>query len=484
MKQIEFGDFQTPLELAKISLSLLSSKPDIIIEPTCGKGTFLKASQERWNSSKLIGIEINSSYVNEARSVLDTKNAKIIESDVFSFDWPKTLKNLKGSVMFVGNPPWVTNSKQGQISGDNLPLKSNFQSFSGLAAVTGKSNFDISEFILMNLITTANEHLKVSEFAFLIKTSVARKLLVFMNDKKIGFDSCRMFHIDSKKWFSVSVDACLFTFRVGKQFAPSPDCDVFQNLNLDSYSKTIGYYEKHLIADVKGYKKSKKLYGTNFQKWRSGIKHDCTKVLELALAENGDLLNGANEVVKIEDTFLYPFYKSSDLPKDNKPRKYLITPQKYVGENTAVIKAVAPKTWRYLSKNQEQFNNRKSIIYKKGPDFCIFGVGDYSYKPYKVAVSGLLKEVKFRLIGPFDDKPVLFDDTCYFLSFDSLKEAKACFDAVNSPAYKIALQSLVFTDSKRPITAETLNKIEIQQIEPSLAVRKRSQLNFETEVEV
>jgi len=39
MQQIEFGDFQTPNNLAKQVIELISNEfsiPDIVIEPTCG----------------------------------------------------------------------------------------------------------------------------------------------------------------------------------------------------------------------------------------------------------------------------------------------------------------------------------------------------------------------------------------------------------------------------------------------------------------
>ena len=45
--QIEYGDFQTPLELAqKVCQKLveLGVNPDVIVEPTCGVGNFIEAA--------------------------------------------------------------------------------------------------------------------------------------------------------------------------------------------------------------------------------------------------------------------------------------------------------------------------------------------------------------------------------------------------------------------------------------------------------
>ena len=38
------------------------------------------------------------------------------------------------------------------MNGGNLPAKENFQNFRGIEALTGKSNFDISEWMLIQLV--------------------------------------------------------------------------------------------------------------------------------------------------------------------------------------------------------------------------------------------------------------------------------------------------------------------------------------------
>jgi len=54
--------------------------------------------------------------------------------------------------------------------------------------------------------------------------------------------------------------------------------------------------------------------------------------------------------------------------------------------------------------------------------FSIFDIGNYSFKPYKVAVSGLYKQTKFSLVEP-NGTVLVLDDTCYFIGFDTLREA-------------------------------------------------------------
>ena len=79
----EFGDFQTPLELARIVCRILSKTrrfaPASIVEPTCGRGSFLVAAFEAFpDAERIIGLEINAEYLGEAtRAVapLDNSNS-------------------------------------------------------------------------------------------------------------------------------------------------------------------------------------------------------------------------------------------------------------------------------------------------------------------------------------------------------------------------------------------------------------------------
>ncbi len=70
--KIEYGDFQTPVELAKRvcqKLVELGVMPDVIIEPTCGVGNFIEAALDSFKSAnKIFGIEINPDYLEEIKA--------------------------------------------------------------------------------------------------------------------------------------------------------------------------------------------------------------------------------------------------------------------------------------------------------------------------------------------------------------------------------------------------------------------------------
>jgi type I restriction-modification system DNA methylase subunit len=156
--KVEYGDFQTPLELAERvcqKLIELDVSPDAIVEPTCGVGNFIETAAHLFKSAyKIVGVEINSDYLQafERKKIIQDKRVEIRHGDFFQFDWSSLIDHLNGKILVLGNFPWVTNSQQAIIGGANLPRKSNFQNHDGLDAITGKSNFDISEWMLIQAI--------------------------------------------------------------------------------------------------------------------------------------------------------------------------------------------------------------------------------------------------------------------------------------------------------------------------------------------
>ena len=195
------------------------------------------------------------------------------------------------------------------------------------------------------------------------------------------------------------------------------------------------------------------------------MKHDCASVMEFFPSQGSTLRNKLGETVELEPDYLFPLLKCSDLANNRTtPKRYVLVTQTRVGENTTVIAGKTPRTWSYLDSHRGAFEARKSSIYSHRVPFAIFGIGEYSFAPWKVAVSGLHSIPRFALVSPFEGKPVFFDDTCYYLSFQEEKEARVVACILNSAPCQRFLASLVFPDSKRPITVELLQRLNIHAI--------------------
>jgi hypothetical protein len=472
----EFGDFQTPIELAGSVCRLLFERglrPRSILEPTCGLGSFLVASIEVFpNIQRAVGVEINPIYAEEARRAVTETGldnvAEVLNGDFFNYEWTEILSSLPDPLLIIGNPPWVTNAELGSLASSNLPRKSNFQNHRGIDAITGKSNFDISEWMLIRSLEWIKD--RGSTLAMLCKTAVARKVLFHAWKIGIRLDRSDIYLIDAIKEFEAAVDACLLVVETSLSNS-TLECQVHNSLEHGSPRTVLGYRNNHLVSDVNAYERLKGLEGQEWYQWRSGIKHDCSKVMEF-VKEANFLRNGLGEIVDIEDNYLYPMLKSADVANGSEaqPKRWMLVTQRFVGENTSQIRDRAPKTWRYLEEHADFLDRRTSSIYRKKPRFSIFGVGNYSFTSWKVAISGFYKKLDFKLVGPHEGKAVVLDDTCYFLACDCREEAQLLAQLLNSDTAKEFFSALVFWDAKRPITVALLRRLDVFTLAQALGV--------------
>ncbi len=468
-KKVEYGDFQTPQELAQQVCILLKKNkvvPRSIVEPTCGIGTFFMEALNAFNEAKAgYACDIDGSYIEALKNWFSDYSgdilARIETADFFSKNWESDLDNLPEPILVIGNPPWVTNSQLGQLKSDNLPAKQNHKKMKGLDALTGKSNFDISEWMINRMIEWLQK--KQGIVAMLCKTSVARKVLLnaWKHDKKM--EVATMHLIDSKSHFQVSADACLLT--VSSSDKKCKECKVYNDIQADNPIQTIGLRDSFLVADIHSYGKTKHLieYGQHY-KWRTGIKHDCSKIMELEKIEENLYINGLGDTNELEDSCLYPLLKGSCLANGRTPEKFMLVPQTRIGQETKHLAETAPKTLEYLIKYSDLLDRRVSSIYKDKPRFSVFGVGDYTFSSWKVAIPALYKKLEFFVVGPHERKAVVFDDTVNFIAMDNAEESYRLAELLNSGTANIFYRSFIFWDSKRPITIQLLKSLDIDRL--------------------
>tara|TARA_R110002049_G_scaffold222886_1_gene394514 strand:- start:696 stop:2249 length:1554 start_codon:yes stop_codon:yes gene_type:complete len=465
----EFGDFQTPDSLAMTVVALIAKLfdgPDYVVEPTSGIGGFLRAAANYWNrTASYEGYEINRQYVDDSRLRLAGLGVEVHHRDFFTEDWVSNLsKSGKPRVLVIGNPPWITNSELGQLGSSNLPKKTNFQGLRGFDARTGKANFDIAEWMLIRLIQALPP---TGAIAMLCKTITARKVLRHFWKTDGGREDSHLFNIDAKAEFNVSVDACLF-FTTGKRISQRT-ATVHANLDFESAQKRIGFIDGDLVSDIDCYETHRNLDGgSSIYTWRSGVKHDASKVMEFTI-KDGRLINGHGTEVDIEPDYVFPLLKSSDLGNGRIAiRKSVLVTQRHTGDDTSEIEQNAPKTWAYLMEHADALDGRKSSIYRNRPRFCVFGIGSYSFAPWKVCISGLYKKISFVLVAPSEGRPVMVDDTCYSIPCSTQKEAELLFDLLSSEEATAFLNSLIFLDSKRPMTVDVLRRLSLVELARAL----------------
>lgn len=269
------------------------------------------------------------------------------------------------------------------------------------------------------------------------------------------------YRIDTKKHFNASVAASLLICRLGS-VTEDYQCRVAELDLPNAVKNKFGWVDEKFVSNVSSYGKFPKYDGKCPFVWRQGLKHDCSKIMELTQNDNA-FVNGFDEEVVVENDLLYRLAKSSDLrqPILRETQKVVIVTQTKVGEKTIEKLKKYPNLLSYLQANKHLFDRRKSSIYQNKPPFSIFGIGDYSFKPFKVAISGLYKRPQFCLIPLQDEKPVMIDDTCYLLGFDDFSYAIFVWTALNNYRIQKLLDSIAFKDAKRPFTKRLLMRIAL-----------------------
>jgi hypothetical protein len=467
----EFGDFQTPPDLADAVLRAIGAgrgRWTRAIEPTCGGGSFIAALLRLPAPPREIrGIEIQPAHAEAARRVAAAApagvSAEIIEADIFRLDLARSLRwSSGGPLLVLGNPPWVTSAELGALGSSNLPPKSNLKGLRGIDALTGESNFDLAESVWLKLIRElAGE---TATIALLSKVSVARNVLAFCARESIPVEEAAIRRIDARRWFGAAVDACLFSVEM-RPGAGRYEAAVYPDLEAERSGSRMGFAGGEPVEDLEAHGRARFADGRCPFEWRQGLKHDAAAIFELA-GDGVRLRNGFGEEVDVEAHRLFPLLKCTDLHRQERPfpRRWVIVPQWRIGEDTARLEAEAPRLWRYLLRHRDRLDARRSSIYRGHPPFSVFGVGEYTFASWKVAVSGLHLGPRFRPIGPAGGRPVILDDTCYFIPAGSARRAALIAALLEAPATRDLIAALSPRGAKRPVTKKLLRRIDLRAI--------------------
>jgi hypothetical protein len=474
MPNNEYGDFQTPLELARLVCGLLPRRRwTNILEPACGTGTFLRAAAEAFPDARRFGVELQPEYASAAREFGEVIVRDALHLDFAqAFDWSRD-----GDLLVIGNPPWVTSADLTGFSSANRPTPGNIRGLRGIEAMTGASNFDIAEAIILRLIGALG-HLSPT-IALLCKTQVARNVIAYAAQFALPISAARLYRLDSKRWFGAGADACLFVFGVGEQEV-SYSAEVYAGLSADDLLTRIGVIDGRLVSDLDAYERTRAADGVSPVTWWQGIKHDATQVMELVETDGPHTKSGA--AVDVESEYVFPLAKSTDVFRGTagSSGKWMLVPQRHTGDDTNLLEQSAPRLWSHLTDNGDALDGRRSSIYRGRARFSIFGVGPYSFAPYKVAISAMHKRPVFRLVGPHLGKPVVFDDVCYFTPFEDVAPAALVTAMLESEQATALLGSLSFSDAKRPVTKKLLQRLDLAVLaagsSPDILVARATQL--------
>lgn len=416
-----------------------------MLEPTCGSGAFLAAAARTFPAVReFVGVEYQRERYGGALAALqrDDPRISIRFDDAYAVDFARLPWAGDGPLLIVGNPPWLTTAALGR-SGAHVPQppRSNPLRLRGLDARTGSGNFDVAEFLLLKLLSELASAAPLA-LAVLVKESVARKV-VAAHTAAGGALQAEIVRIDARSWFGVSIDACCLIMTT--QPAPS---ETMIPVRTRFDGEPVAWFDAGPQPPAPA----------GAIVWRQGIKHDAADIFELR-DDGGIWRNGLGDVVDVESAYVFPLQKARAVQFGQSDRMALIVPQKRLNDPTAPLATHAPRLHAYFRSHRARLEARKSSIYRSAPPFAVFGIGPYSFAPWKVAVAGFYAEPNFRVLGPLDGRPVMLGDTSYFVGFEDENRARAFAAYGESDAVRRVLERRIVR-GKRPITKRLLSEID------------------------
>ncbi len=473
----DLGDFQTPPKLVEAILARLVAtgrRWSRVLEPTCGRGNFLKGLLALDPPPReLKGIELQSEYLSEARSVTSNTPAwvkveltpgNLFDCDLAGLDWA----DRSGPLLVVGNPPWVTNAAFGVFESVHRPPRSNVKKARGIDAITGGSNFDAAEAVWLKVFKELSD--QSPTIALLCKTAVARNVLEHARRLSLPVVSTEVIRLDARFWFGAAVEACLLVLNLGESSETDGDpldrIPVYASLDSTEPEAMMGFARGRIVANLKAYETFKRFDVNCPMVWRQGVKHDAASVMELSSTPDGRRVNKENALVDVEADYVFPMLKGTDLSHGHPIalRRAVIVTQRVIGDDTKRLEFEAPRLWNYLQSHREAFSKRKSSVYRDRCAFAMFGIGPYTFAPYKVGVSGLHRRPVFQAIGPVGGRPVMLDDTGYFLPCDSPEQTALIAALLNTREARGLLASLALPGAKRPVTKRLLQRVGLENL--------------------
>jgi hypothetical protein len=109
---------------------------------------------------------------------------------------------------------------------------------------------------------------------------------------------------------------------------------------------------------------------------RHGLKDDAKAVFSV----DADLL------ARIEPDHVYPYLRSKHIVKYGLfgHDRHLVPTRRAGEDNEAELRERAPATYEYLAANRERLRARSSTWFDDGPFYSLFGLGEYTWAPYKL----------------------------------------------------------------------------------------------------
>ncbi|HHW40560.1 MAG TPA: N-6 DNA methylase [Syntrophomonadaceae bacterium] len=176
----------------------------------------------------------------------------------------------------------------------------------------------------------------------------------------------------------------------------------------------------------------------------------------------------------VEPDLLYPLLRGRDVKRWSAiPSAHILMtqdPETRIGINEEFMKNRHPKTYAYLKRSETILRARRTQairrLMERGPFYSIFGVGKYTFAPWKVVWREVANELDAAVIGEQDvfgtKKSVVPDHTCVLVACDVREEAHYICAIINSAPARLAIRNYIVLHPDPHI----LNNVNIPKYSP------------------
>lgn len=494
--RLALGEYYTPRGVADLALDALDLDlgSASVLDPGCGSGAFLVGALDRKRAARdddpdatlstllgsVFGIDLNPVAVKSAKlavcaALFDLLSATdrdgvavpVFLTDALGLSREDEIQfrgeSLSLSVdAVVGNPPWVpwerlperVKTRWRDRYVDELGL----QPHEGAAALLGHSNDDVS---IPYAWVCMHRYLRPGgEASFVLKRDVMRGPAgVVLRRLQVGDRSLALEHVHDlaalEPFPDVGANAAVYTFRADAEPSFPVDATVWRSgpggpvefTSLDTLQATATPRSTGVVpldpTDTStawiSVDAERAALGDCAHEIRHGLKDDCNDVFDV---ERADL-------ARLDDETVYPYLQSRHV------RKYGVTghdlrlvPQRAAGEdNESRLRRRYPQTYDYLSAHRDELAARSSTWLDRGPFYSVFGLGEYTWAPYKVIWCRLGFKPDFAVVSTRNDpdlgeRLVVPGDHYMFVASHDERAAHFLCALLNAAPYQRTLREL------------------------------------------
>ena len=418
----------------------------------------------------------------------------------------------------VGNPPWVPWERLSTLQKDRLregPVdRLDLFEHRGAAARLGHANDDLSLPFVWSCLDRYLDDDGVA--AFVLKRDHLRgpagRLL---RSGRVGGRHVSIDHVHDfsrvEPFDGVDADAALYVFRLGSADSAAPERETVGDDRAEPpcVETTTGHTVPTTLweptAERPAFGSLDRLAATHDRTetaltpvsaadpagpWqrvdadRSAL-GDCSYRIRHGLKDDAKAVFSVDDALlaEIEPTHVYPYLRSKHVVKWGLfGHDRFLVPQRQAGEdNEATLERQTPRTYDYLRRHRERLDARGSSWFDSGPFYSLFGLGPYTWAPYKVVWCRLGFKPHFVVVSTVDDdelgrKTVVPGDHCMFVGCDDEDEAHYLCALLNAAPYQRTLRDLA-GDGKASLSKSVVSSLALPAWEATGTQRRLAALS-------